>query len=40
MVVAAHRPQTAGMDITEQNKNTVKSFIEALFTKEIGRAHV
>src|SRR5690242_14641327 len=26
-------PQTAVMDITEQNKNTVTSFIQALFTK-------
>ena len=26
-------PQTAVMDIIEQNKNTVTSFIQALFTK-------
>ena len=26
-------PQTAVMDTTEQNKNTVTSFIQALFTK-------
>jgi steroid delta-isomerase-like uncharacterized protein len=33
MVAAAHWPQTAAMETTEENKNTVTSFIDALFTK-------
>ena len=33
MVPAARALQTAGMDVIEQNKNTVTSFIDALFTK-------
>jgi hypothetical protein len=32
-VPAARALQTAGMDLIEQNKNTVTSFIDALFTK-------
>ena len=28
-----HRPKTAGMDTTEQNKNTVTACIDAVFTK-------
>ena len=33
MVPAARALQTAGMDVIEPNKNTVTSFIDALFTK-------
>jgi hypothetical protein len=33
MVPAARALQTAGMDVIEQNKNAVTSFIDALFTK-------
>src|ERR1700735_532424 len=33
MVPAARALQTASMNVIEQNKNTVTSFIDALFTK-------